>query len=230
MARASGGQDARPQLKHSPLDSTAVTRAPVLIRLFPLVLALATSACASHQSSTAASTPVAPPGITVDDRVETWTIVASDAEGVANALRLGMPVPGGQAFAGQHSWTLRKQYTTITDSAGCRIADATIFVTSTVLMPRWNPPAQTDHAVVYEWDRVLRALALHELGHRQIVLAGAVRIRRSLLTTHAPSCGAVVSTAERVARTMIAEIEREDADYDRATDHGVTQGTTFDPR
>ena len=102
----------------------------------------------------------------------------------------------------------------------CRLEEAVVAQRITVTFPRWTPPATATPALIARWNAYARALAAHEQGHVDFVVAHVPAI---LAAIKEATCATANAAAERAA----AAIDQHDRAYDAATGHGVTQGASF---
>ena len=65
-----------------------------------------------------------------------------------------------------------------------------------------------------------KPLAEHERGHVDLVMASIPEVARTIK-------GATCDTANAIGNELLSEIRQQDVDYDRVTDHGMTQGARF---
>jgi predicted secreted Zn-dependent protease len=71
---------------------------------------------------------------------------------------------------------------------------------------------------------------LHESGHARNAVAAARKIEAGLTALPPePTCEALRSKANDLGHALIKEANQADLDYDRATQHGATQGARFPP-
>jgi predicted secreted Zn-dependent protease len=103
----------------------------------------------------------------------------------------------------------------------------TVTLTSTVTLPVFTRPSDVDSSLVLQWEQYLRALAVHERGHRAIAYAGAGRVIRAIRGVSDQSCAAISHAVRAVVEPLIAAIRTEEAQYDLETRHGATQGATW---
>jgi predicted secreted Zn-dependent protease len=87
-------------------------------------------------------------------------------------------------------------------------------------MPRWVPPKTASPGLVAKWANYTHALAEHEKGHVDFVVANYRSVAKAIKSA---TCG----TAETAAQAAIDPIRQHDIDYDVVTDHGATQGARF---
>ena len=110
----------------------------------------------------------------------------------------------------------------------CEVVSGDVSVEAVLKMPRWEPPADVPRSVKSEWRRVRDNLRLHELGHVTIALQAADAVNHRLdAGLEARTCERVKEMADAKAARIWRRHQRRDDRYDRATEHGRTQGTWF---
>ncbi len=102
----------------------------------------------------------------------------------------------------------------------CNLQDAQVSYEITVTFPRWTPTQQAAPELVAKWNDYLRALALHENGHIDNVVAHYPAIVTALKNSTCLS-------AEAAGQAVLDQIRQYDLQYDATTDHGGTQGARF---
>jgi predicted secreted Zn-dependent protease len=135
--------------------------------------------------------------------------------------RLG---PGSQdAYTKWHvDW--RYRYSSL--GTACRIDSLSVAVDVVFTLPRWNHPSGASGDLKAEWNRYVRALLVHENGHKRLAERAGQRIFRRLTGLTAP-CESIQDSANQAARSILAQQrEREDL-YDETTNHGASQGAAF---
>src|SRR2546423_805245 len=168
-----------------------------------------------------------PDDVTVAERVETYPVVGGDRATIGAALHGTITDANGKHFAGLHSWHLTWNYQTHGEFAQCTIVRVTVTLTSTVTLPVWTHPSGVDSGLVLQWEQYLRALAVHERGHRAIAYAGAGRVIRAIRGVSDQSCAVIRNAVRAAVEPLVAAIRAEEAQYDLETRHGATQGATW---
>jgi predicted secreted Zn-dependent protease len=125
----------------------------------------------------------------------------------------GIPVASLTTWKAGWSWTPRA-----TDT--CEIMDTTVEVDVSVDLPRWDPPADADPALVDEWRGYLVALSRHERGHIDLVHRMA---RDAEARIRAAGCDG----ADDVAAAFLDDVHAAEVAYDVETDNGRRQGADF---
>jgi predicted secreted Zn-dependent protease len=103
---------------------------------------------------------------------------------------------------------------------GCRLGQATVKLQIVVSFPRWTHPKASSPEVAAAWARYARALARHEQGHVDFVVAHYPAVVRAIKS-------ATCATAGAAATKQLNVIRRHDVSYDAVTQHGATQGARF---
>lgn len=103
------------------------------------------------------------------------------------------------------------------DAAHCDLSSATVDYHIDLTLPRLVVTDDTPTAVKIKWGIYLEALTRHELHHVDLVTQGAAAM---LAAIKSASC----NTADEAARGVLAQIARENWEYDQETDHGVQDG------
>lgn len=132
-----------------------------------------------------------------------------------------------QRFAGQADWNIEWQTCLERQPGQCRIAGVDLTVNVTYTLPRWADREWSAREMRGRWDRYARNLALHEKGHGEIALQVARMIEADLVGQGAETCAALDAEAAGRIAVLMRQGEAMQSAYDRATQHGVTQGASF---
>lgn len=148
------------------------------------------------------------------------------AELRADMHRLG-PKVADSSFVGETrspmSWKWR---TEPTGRSSCMLRDVALSVNAQITLPRWTPPADTEPGLAAEWTRFIAALETHEAGHKDIT-AKAGREILDRLRSLSGACSQLGTRANELAKQIVDRSAAEQKEYDAATRHGLTQGTSF---
>lgn len=162
-------------------------------------------------------------------------IVYYDIEGnSASALRHQLNVKGPVGKSGKHvdaitKWYVAWKYHDRPTSAGCRFTAMDVSVTGTILMPHWAHPGDVSHSLVRRWQGYIAALLVHERGHyaHGRHAADEIAALKDSFRDYSGNCETLVRSFNEQAQTILAKYQDMDAVYDKATDHGRTQGARF---
>jgi predicted secreted Zn-dependent protease len=105
-----------------------------------------------------------------------------------------------------------------TEDCDLRTAKATYDIK--VTLPRWNPAQEASPALIEKWNAYILALAGHEKGHVDNVIANLPVVINAIRR-------ATCSTAEAKAQEILNGIRQNDSDFDARTNHGATEGAQF---
>jgi len=97
-----------------------------------------------------------------------------------------------------------------------------VTLTPTIDLPQWGGRdwERASPAAQAEWQRMVRALRTHELGHHAIARAWAARAQRAL-------AGAPASQREQVWTDQLDELQRQQDAFDERTHNGADDGVTL---
>jgi predicted secreted Zn-dependent protease len=110
-------------------------------------------------------------------------------------------------------------------AAVCTVHDIEVDLSIRMILPKWERPWDVDPELLAHWNRYLAALRIHEDGHRHRAEAAARELRATLVAAAGPgSCVDLKNRLDSKAKELIAALGRRQADYDRETGNGKTQG------
>lgn len=102
----------------------------------------------------------------------------------------------------------------------CLLDEAEVEVEVTVGLPRLVDTATVPPAVLYRWQQYMAALEAHEGAHIRDVYRGRDEMLDAIQ-------GSECADASAAARAVMEDVSRRNAEYDRATHHGQTEGARF---
>jgi predicted secreted Zn-dependent protease len=145
---------------------------------------------------------------------------------LAARSRAPMPLSGDATghFMGTTTWSLGHRFKTASVGGRCRVAAYAAQVEITYRMPRWVDAEAAPEAQRVLWETYLEALWAHERGHAAIVTEIAERHAADARLMEAVHCQGLAGSLGRRLAQVIEEAEAANADYDRTTSHGRTQG------
>lgn len=138
----------------------------------------------------------------------------------------GPPDPKtGKRFSAYTHWLTNWYYYYQQKGDRCYITSATVTTNVEITLPQWKPNDRVQQSVKASWDGFLKALIVHENGHKQHGVSAGQEIARNLANLPPqPTCLALKALADRSSQLIVDKYARMDGEYDRATNHGVTQG------
>jgi predicted secreted Zn-dependent protease len=126
------------------------------------------------------------------------------------------------------SWQIDWRFSYDRREHACGIEEMTVTLDARMILPRWDSPLQGKQSLQAAWLHYLDALRAHEDGHIEIARAAKSSIESSISTTPAEEDCAKMGDAVNFRAQAILETFRErEAQYDRNTGHGLSQGARF---
>lgn len=113
------------------------------------------------------------------------------------------------------AWHMRVGWQESRRGSTCRVSDPMASLSIVVVLPRLVTREVTSQAIGY-WRRTMRGLEIHEAGHARIAYEHRGDFARA---GEGAGCREIRSIAARVQ----ARIEKIQQDYDRDTNHGISQ-------
>jgi predicted secreted Zn-dependent protease len=158
-----------------------------------------------------------------------YPVAGSSIRDLQSQMRANGPHDDAGAYAGYtHNstyWHIRWQ-----ESGGsCSVTNVAVATYDTVTLPAWSPPPNADSALMAEWSRFVTMLGRHEEGHRDIAIAGAGEIARTLaMLSPQASCADLAASANAQGQAILASIGTRQKQYDEETSHGQRRGTMLE--
>ena len=169
-----------------------------------------------------------PPGLTVVEETQYYEVTGSSAEELrASILRLAPRDHTGKRGVGMTSWQVRWGYEVKQTASACVRTSLDIKVNLVIALPRWKN-RYDDSGLADRWNIYLAALEGHERGHLEIALRGAQELHEHLSRiSSAKTCALLEQSLDSTANDLLDDLNRVQVDYDRRTQHGLTQGVKF---
>ena len=209
------------------------------MRAAPLAAALLTCACASSSPEPAAEpTPAldsaalarTAPRALVNAREQYYDIDGSSAGALRNQIsRLGPRDESGKSQDALSVWSIEWGFGTAQQGDSCVLRGVKVTLDVAVTLPRWKPPATATAQLVKRWQTYLKAVRLHEAGHRTIAERNAREVMVALTPLRGTSCDKLADEATRTAERIVADGRARNRAYDVETKHGETQGVELGP-
>lgn len=140
-----------------------------------------------------------------------------------------MSAKGPEGFFATTRHEYSYNYRTSMINGRCRIAARSIDMDITYTMPRWENESTADAELQARWKEWYRLIDLHEQDHGAFaesgyndILSGWRRIGSSA------NCQEIRNQVEQVYSSIRARVNQQNAEYDQSTNHGQSQGVTFE--
>src|SRR5256884_8262639 len=103
-----------------------------------------------------------------------YDIDGSSAGALRNQInRLGPKDESGESKDALTVWSVESAYAAAQRGDSCVLRDVKVTLEVTVTLPRWKPPATATAQLVRTWQTYLKAVRVHEAGHRAIEIGRA---------------------------------------------------------
>lgn len=135
---------------------------------------------------------------------------------------------GPQGFSGYTTNNYRYEYRTKMINGRCRVSHIRLDVDILYTMPRWENKASADPDLQNRWDSWYRALDRHERNHGAYAEKGYDDILKGwqgIGTSN--NCQDIRNKVVQIYNSISARVKQENADYDRTTNHGRTEGASY---
>ena len=110
----------------------------------------------------------------------------------------------------------------------CRVSQLRLDVDILYTMPHWENKSSADKDLQTRWDTWYRVLDQHERNHGAFAEKGYNDILSGLSSIGtSDNCQEITNLAEQVYNSVSARLKQENADYDRTTNHGESEGVTL---
>jgi len=200
------------------------------------VVALAYACASSSPEVAPPPVPAAAPGAPTAARP---SIVATeqyyDIDGSSTGAlrdqinRLGPKDESGKSRDALTVWSIEWGYAATSRPEGCVLRDVKVTLNVAITLPRWKPPTTASAELLRSWQGYLRAVRLHEAGHRTIAERNAREVFAALTPLRGMNCDLLSDEASRVAEQIVADGRARNRAYDVETKHGQTQGVVLGP-
>ncbi len=139
------------------------------------------------------------------------------------------PKEAGESFFAYTRWRVRLQIRADSARGYCEIAEWRVLLDLTTILPEWQVPGNASPALIEKWDLFLSALRRHERGHRKLAAEGARKVSHMLEKMAEAPCSKAEHDAKQAAAIILASARARSSQFDRVTDHGMTEGAGWPP-
>lgn len=131
-------------------------------------------------------------------------------------------------FVGLTQWWIGWQFKVERSDEGCRCSSFTTTTLITNTLPLWKPPAGAPDELNKTWARYIVALGQHEEGHSRLALAALADMHKRVKALgESPDCATMRKRINETGERVLQEHRQREAEYDRRTNHGATQGAAL---
>ena len=134
----------------------------------------------------------------------------------------------GHRWSALTHWRIRWSYRYLRGIGRCATGPVKVELEIVYTIPRWEPPASAEEELVERWEEYMTALVAHEQGHAEIAKQAAQAVQQAVQDLpDYPTCHALEYEADALGERILEEFRQRQAEYDRLTEHGLTQGACF---
>jgi predicted secreted Zn-dependent protease len=157
---------------------------------------------------------------------EVWGICEKDLHG--DLKQKCITLTDGKKYDSITMWKINWDYGYNSTVNTCKADNFIVNVEVTFRLPKWVPTDKAPHALVDKWDTFVRHLLTHEKGHRDLAIAAAAKLARSVAELPPmQTCADIDKEVQALSRVRMKELKEEEKEYDVTTNHGQTQGAFF---
>src|SRR5438034_11708212 len=180
--------------------------------LIPTAVALAYACGSSTPEPVSTPTPAADSAAlaraalraTIAAREQYYDIDGSSAGALRNQInRLGPKDESGESKDALTVWSVESAYAAAQRGDSCVLRDVKVTLDVTVTLPRWKPPATATAQLVRTWQTYLKAVRVHEAGHRTIAERNAREVMAALTTRSEEHTSELQSHSDLVCRLLL---------------------------
>ena len=170
-----------------------------------------------------------PLNVSEESDIVWYPVAGSSIRDLQSQMHANGPRDDAGAYAG---YTRNNTYWHIWWREGggmCSLTKVAVTTYDTVTLPMWSAPPNADSGLAAEWGRFITMLGRHEEGHRNIAIAGAGEIARTLaMLSPQASCADLSATANAHGQAILASVRARQKEYDADTRHGARRGTALE--
>jgi predicted secreted Zn-dependent protease len=165
--------------------------------------------------------------VRTDVRRVYYDVEGRSEEDLLQAMSRGGPEWEGRRYFGLTTSEVRYAYWKVPAATGCDLEGIEVTSAITISLPKWRPMAGTPYALERSWRQFERALALHEDGHRRLLVEEAEQIRLVLAGLRTETCAEMDAKARQEVERVRDGYGALHRSYDARTEHGRTQGAQW---
>lgn len=124
--------------------------------------------------------------------------------------------------------TIERHYQAKETSKSCKLINIKSVAIPTFVYPQWERPENPLKATVEAWEKMIKNLKIHEVGHKDIAMKGVTEMQQVLESVPAyPTCDELKKVTDEKADEIDNKYVEMNKQYDKDTEHGIKQGVTL---
>jgi predicted secreted Zn-dependent protease len=129
---------------------------------------------------------------------------------------------------GMAYWNIGWKFRHITTEGQCRIDIFSLTLEGAIDLPHFTNRSSATEDMKTKWDAFLKGLRIHEFGHWQNGIDATNELEKRLQQiSPQPDCATLYREIGAVGDQLVKEYREIDIQYDRRTNHGMTQATNY---
>jgi predicted secreted Zn-dependent protease len=134
----------------------------------------------------------------------------------------------GKKYHGYTKWNVNWWFYWNDYGSHCQIKSVQTSVDVQYTLPKLSNYSSLTNPVKQKWDRYYHALSKHEEGHKNFGVSAAQEIEKSIAKMGSrKTCQQLEQDANSIGKQIIQKYVIQEKNYDKTTNHGVTQGAIF---
>ncbi len=166
------------------------------------------------------------PGLKEDTDTNYYQIYGSTEADLRSQMTDCGPKEGG-SYDAYTAYYVNWNYNLKPGTNDCALQDVVVGVKVDFYYPKWDATGDYQAGLKEKWQTYMRALDVHENGHKQNMVDGAQEIFQTLSNFSALNCQTAKTQADEKAYGILDNSITKDKAYDKETSHGATQGAVF---
>ena len=165
----------------------------------------------------------------VQTAVEYYQVEGTSSREISNSLNRNTPIRrNGKIFRGNTRYDVRWNFRWRQRANSCRMDSVETNLDIKYTLPKLKNAGSLSLHLQQKWSSYMTALIAHEYEHGEIALDMAYVIEEEILHIEpAKTCQELEANANRLGHQIVQEFKEIQADFDRRTNHGATEGVVF---
>ena len=173
------------------------------------------------------SPAVAVPSVQI--ATEYYSVEGTSGREIRKSLNRNTPIQkNGRNFDGQTKYNVRWNFWWRQRTNSCRMNRVATNLDIKYTLPKLKNTKGLSPQLQQKWSSYMTALIAHEVEHKEIALDMAYVIEEEISHIQpAKTCQELSANANRLGNQIVQEFKEVQADFDRRTNHGATEGAVF---
>jgi predicted secreted Zn-dependent protease len=165
----------------------------------------------------------------VTERYEFYDIKGNCEKDLHDQLsKNGISMDDGHKYDALTTWSVKWKLDKNQTGQVCTPDSVKLTVDVVFRYPQWVRPENASRPLIDKWNDYMWSLAVHEIGHRDLVVNAANELARSVAELPpAPTCAELYKKVCDLCCSRMDKLKQDEKRYDSHTMHGVTQGALF---